>query len=187
MKNMTLPAKSSNESYRSKTGLTVKRSYRLLAAGLLALAVSALALSGCKDKNAPESFNGNVSRPTWTAPEVSDLTSSMTAVVKVDLKAQCPETAADWTRSDDDLLAAFSGETCLGVAEWVSDAEAYWLYIAAPLTNDKSQMTNQAVTLRYYSAHYKNLFEAKDAFEYHNDTQQGTADNPLIPTFVVVK
>ena len=161
------------------------------------LAVVALCFAGCKkDKNDPEqqtqpqqteTLAGNVARPTWTAPEVSDLTSSMTAVVKVDLKAQYPETAADWTRSDDDLLAAFSGETCLGVAEWVSDAEAYWLYIAAPLTNDKSQMTNQAVTLRYYSAHYKNLFEAKDAFEYHNDTQQGTADNPLIPTFVVVK
>lgn len=186
MKNMTLPAKSSNESYRSKTGLTVKRSYRLLAAGLLALAVSALALSGCKDKNAPESFNGNVSRPTWTAPEVSDLTSSMTAVVKVDLKAQYPETAADWTRSDDDLLAAFSGETCLGVAEWVSDAEAYWLYIA-DLSSLQGGDGGRLITLRYYSAHYKNLFEAKDAFPFKNDDILGTIADPYIPALVVVE
>ena len=174
MKNMTLPAKGSK---RTKLGL-----YSVLCI----LSAIAVFFAGCQ-KNEPETFFSDKTRPSWTSPQKSDMSSSMTAVVKVDLKAQYPETAAYWTRSDDDLLAAFSGETCLGVAEWVSDAEAYWLYIAAPLTNDKSQMTNQAVTLRYYSAHYKNLFEAKDAFEYHNDTQQGTADNPLIPTFVVVK
>ena len=77
----------------------------------------------------------------------------MTAVVKVDLKAQYPEKASDWQLNDNDLLAAFNGETCLGVA---SPKEGlFFLYIAG---------TEGAVTLRYYSAHYKNFFEAKDAF-----------------------
>ena len=35
------------KSFRSKTGLTAKRSYRWLAIGLTALALSALALSSC--------------------------------------------------------------------------------------------------------------------------------------------
>ena len=144
--------------------------------------LSLCTLVGCKDKNAPESFYGNVERPTWTAPEVSDITSSMTAVIKVDLKAQYPETAADWQRSGNDLLAAFSGETCLGVGAWKEEAGAYWLYIAAPVTGNPS-----SVTLKYYSAHYKNLFIAADAFIFHNDDHLGTVAEPLMPTFVVVK
>ena len=59
------------------------------------LSVLTVFFAGCKAKHAPESFNGNVARPTWTAPGVSDITSPMTAVLKVDLKAQYPETAAD--------------------------------------------------------------------------------------------
>jgi hypothetical protein len=147
------------------------------------LAVVAICFAGCKkDTNAPESFNGNVERPTWTAPEASDMSSSMTAVVKVDLKAQYPETAADWQRLDNDLLAAFAGETCLGIGAWKEEAGAYWLYIAAPVTGNPS-----SVTLRYYSAHYKNLFIAADAFPFRNDDHLGTVAEPLMPTLVVVK
>jgi hypothetical protein len=154
MKNMTLPV----------------RNFNLLLCALLLFA------AGCKDKNAPETFASDQPRPTWTAPEKTDMTSSMTAVVKVDLAAQYPETAADFVLDDNDLLAAFSGETCLGVAS--AQDGLFFLYIAG---------TEGAVTLRYYSAHYKNLFEAKDAFPYHNDDHLGTPDSPLIPTFVVVK
>ena len=175
MKNMTLPAKNSN---RSKTGLTTQWSNRLLIAVLTVLTVFA---AGCK-KEEPETFISNVSRPTWTAPEASDITSSMTAVVKVDLAAQYPETAKDFVLEDNDLLAAFSGETCLGVVQ--PQEGLFFLYIAGP--NDQSPMTNdQLVTLRYYSAHYKNLFEAKDAFPFRNDDHLGTVAEPLIPQFVV--
>ena len=161
MKNMMLPAKSCS----------------ILLCALLLFA------AGCKDKNAPETFNGNVAAPTWTAPQASDMTSSMTAVVKVDLKVQYPDQAADWQRSDNDRLAAFSGETCIGVGSWIEEAGVYNLYIAAPTANANAN----AVTLRYYSAHYKNLFEASDAFVFHKDDRLGTPDNHLVPTFVVVK
>ena len=139
------------------------------------LSVLTVFFAGCKDKNAPESFNGNVARPTWTAPGVSDITSSMTAVIKVDLKAQYPETAADWQPSVNDLLAAFSGETCLGVAQ--PQDGLFFLYIAAPVTGNPS-----SVTLRYYCAHYKNLFEAKDAFRFINDDHLGTIAEPFTLT-----
>ena len=154
------------------------------------LAVVALCFAGCKkDKNDPEqqtqpqqteTLAGNVARPTWTAPGVSDITSSMTAVIKVDLKAQYPETAADWQPSVNDLLAAFSGETCLGVAQ--PQDGLFFLYIAAPVTGNPS-----SVTLRYYCAHYKNLFEAKDAFRFINDDHLGTIAEPFKPAFVVAK
>ncbi len=134
---------------------------------------------GCKDKNAPESFNGNVARPTWAVAANRDFTSSMTAVVKVDLAAQYPNIAADFVLNDNDLLAAFSNETCLGVTS--PDAGIFYLYIGTSVG-----FTPSSVTLRYYSAHYKNLFEAKNAFPYVADTRQGNADEPFIPAFVRV-
>ena len=158
----------------------------------LTLATCALLLfaAGCKKDEptpTPETFNSNVSAPTWAAPEDYDMTSSMTAVIKVDLAAQYPDIAKDFVLNDNDLLAAFSGETCLGVA--VPDDGLFFLYIAGLSSDSDSGLSSvsEAVTLRYYSAHYKNLFEAKDAFPYVSDSNQGNADTPFIPTFVVVK
>ena len=125
--------------------------------------------SGCKNKEQdPETFVSDKTRPVWTAPEKSDITSSMTAVVKVDLKAQYPSIAADFALNDNDLIAAFAGETCLGVA--APDEGLFYLYIAGP----NEQMVNeQMVNLKYYSAHYKNLFRTKDAFPSGNDDHLG--------------
>jgi hypothetical protein len=174
MKNMTLPAKGSK---RTKLGL-----YSVLCI----LSAIAVFFAGCQ-KNEPETFFSDKTRPSWTSPQKSDMSSSMTAVVKVDLKAQYPETAADWQPSVNDLLAAFSGETCLGVAQ--PQDGLFFLYIASSTSSSASDPTSnsEAVTLRYYSAHYKNLFEAKDAFYFHNDDRLGTVAAPIVPSFVVVK
>ena len=142
MKNMTLPAKGSK---RTKLGLC---------SVLCILSAIAVFFAGCQ-KNEPETFFSDKTRPSWTSPQKSDMSSSMTAVVKVDLKAQYPETAADFVLDANDLLAAFSGETCLGTAS--PQDGLFFLYIASPVTGNPS-----SVTLRYYSSHYKNIFEAKD-------------------------
>lgn len=64
--------------------------------------------SGCKSETAPvpESFMSNKECPAWEAVENHDLTSSMTAVVKVDLKAQYPNEASDFVLKDSDQVAA---------------------------------------------------------------------------------
>ncbi|MBR3647939.1 MAG: hypothetical protein IKN59_06085, partial [Paludibacteraceae bacterium] len=139
-------------------------------------------------------------------PADYDYTSSMTAVVKVDLKAQYPVTGKDFVLNDSDLLAAFSGETCLGVAEPLSleghespvgfygcgplaripAAETlFFLYITGPSSLQGGE--GGKLSLRYYSTHYKNLFEAKDAINFVNDAHLGTVAEPLVPSFVVVK
>ena len=142
--------------------------------------VMLLLFSGCKNKEQdPETFVSDKTRPVWTAPEKSDITSSMTAVVKVDLKAQYPSIAADFVLNENDLLGAFSGEQCLGVAQL---QEGYFfIYINSPAESSSQ------VTLRYYSAFYKNLFEAKDAFPFKNDDILGTIADPYIPALVVVE
>ena len=83
----------------------------ILACSLLLLA------AGCKDKNTPDNnkFTGNSERPSWTAPVEYDYTSSMTAVIKVDLAAQYPDQASDFVLNDEDILAAFAGENVLAL------------------------------------------------------------------------
>lgn len=155
----------------------MKKLMMIVTCGMLLLA------AGCKkDEPTPgtqpaASFTANIARPTWSASKDYDYSSSMTAVIRVDLKAQYPDKAADWQLNEQDLLAAFSGETCLGTAS--PKDGVFYLYVAG--TNDNS------VTLRYYSTQYKNLFEAADAFPFENDVHLGTVAEPLTPSFVVAK
>lgn len=147
---------------------------------LAVLTAVMMVVCGCKKGQDPEpekdSFASDKASPSWTAPAEHDFTSSMTAVVKVDLAAQYPVTAADFVLTENDVLAAFVDSTCVGVAQ--DTLNLFFLYVAA---------TEGSVSLRYYSAHYKNIFEAKDAFPFKNDDHLGTTADPFTPTFVVMK
>ena len=154
---------------------------------MMALVCVALcALVACKDsKKEPANpdpdqpsqttdINGNKSRPSWQSPEAYDYTSSMTAVIKIEKLAGQTISESDITA--DDLLAAFKGENCLGV---IAPQDGYfYLYIAG---------TEGDVSLRYYSAYYKNIFEQKAAFPFRNDTQMGTVAEPFVPEMEVMK
>ena len=143
----------------------------------IAITLLAALFVGC-NRNAPETFHGNVARPDWTAPEHNDMTASMTAVIQVDLKKQYPDIASDFVISDDDLLAAFAGEQCLGVTG--PNENLFFLYINQPAQSS-------LITLRYWSAQYRNLFEAPEEFTFTNDKHFGTMAEPLVPYFKVVK
>jgi len=169
MKNMMLPVRSFN---RRKLGL-----YSVLC--ILSVLTVLFAACDKKDDPTPEkNLYGDIARPAWTIPANPDPNISMTAVIAVQKLEGI--TIPDSVVSANDVLAAFSGETCLGIAKY--EEGLFFLYIASPVTGNPS-----SVTLRYYSAHYKNLFEAVNAFPFVNDTQQGTPDIPFIPQFVVVK
>lgn len=151
-----------------------------------------LLLAGCKKEEPKpqpqpdpqpqeQSLAGNVERPTWTTTDDYDYTSSMTAVISINLLDKYPEAAKDFVLNDNDLMAAFAGEECLGVAEQIDGL--FYLYIAGP----KEQESSVSVSLRYYSAHYKNLFVAADAFTFVNDAEQGTVNAPYVPAFVVAE
>ena len=136
----------------------------------LTLATCALLLlaAGCKPKEEPvdpqKALYGNVARPEWVAPEDYDYTSSMTAVISMD----------SLVTSSEDVLAAFIGDECRGIATY--DSGLFYLYIAGP---------GETVTLRYWSAHFTNLFAA-EPISFVNDVQLGSTAQPFVPTFVVV-
>lgn len=157
MKNMMLPAKSCS----------------IILCALLLLAAGCKKDPGTDPENPQKNLNGDVARPTWTVPEDYDYTSSMTAVIKVtSLNGQMVN---DSVVNDSDLLAAFIGEECRGIATY--DSGLFYLYIAGP---------GEAVTLRYWSAHYKNLFAA-EPIPFVNDTQVGSTAEPYKPNWVVAK
>ena len=143
-----------------------------------------LGATGCKkDKDDDsKSFAGNMEQPGWTAPAEYEYVTSMTAVVKVDLAGLYPETASDWKLTENDRLAAFAGDVCCGVA--APEDGLFYLFVCG--VNNLSSGGN--VKLRYYSAHYKNVFAADDAFEFKNDAQIGSlVSEPFVPVLVVEK
>ena len=152
---------------------------------MMMVACAAMLLAtGCKDEkqNQAESIIGNVSKPTWVAPESFDMSSSMTAIVGIDLTSVYTAAqleAVKYERSADDLLAAFAGETCLGVGKWLEEGDAYWLFIAAPENAD-------AVTIKHYSAALKHVF-VSESIPYSNGAHLGSVDEPYNPKWTVAQ
>lgn len=140
-----------------------------------------LLAAGCKEKPVvPESIIGTTERPVWTDPDDYDMSSSMTAIVKVDLsKIYSAEqlNAANYKQTAEDLVAAFTGDQCLGVAEQVDGL--FFLYITAPEDGGN-------VTLKHYSSVLKNIFTAQPV-AFRNDQQLGTVSEPYSPAWTVVK
>ena len=137
--------------------------------------------AGCKDKpKEPESIIGTTERPAWTNPDDYDMSSSMTAIVKVDMTTTYTAeqlAAANYKLEANDLVAAFSGDKCLGVAEQVDGL--FFLYITAPEDGGN-------VTLKHYSSVLKNLYTAQPV-AFRNDQQLGTVSEPYSPAWTVVK
>ena len=140
-----------------------------------------LLAAGCKkDKlsDEPETLFGSVEKPSWKVPDEYDYSSSMTAVVKVEkLNGQIIN---DEIINAADMLAAFAGDVCVGVASPTDGL--FFLYISKP-----EQEQDGDITLRYWSAHYNRLFEAKDAFVFQHDMNLGTIAAPFIPQMTAVE
>lgn len=132
-----------------------------------------------------ETLVGNKEKPAWQNPAEQDLTVSMTAIIRVNLNLTYPQQMAALSNSStngqisdaNDMLAAFSGETCLGVAQFVDGL--FFLYIACPPKD-----APQTIDLRYYSATLKNIFVAKEVCAFVADTSQGSVSTPLEPKFL---
>ena len=141
---------------------------------LLLLSILLLSVAGCKrGVDEPQKIHGNQPRPSWVVTDESNLQSSVTATIKVTtLNGQAID---DTMVGADDLLAAFIGEECVGIAEYKDGL--FYLYLSAE---------EGIVTLRYYSAYYTNLFEVKDAFVYRNNASIGTVSEPYCPQWVVM-
>ena len=146
---------------------------------LCALMLGTVVLSGCKKngKDEPSTLISDKEKPAWVAPSDFDMTSSMTAVIRVDLSLTYPKLIKDAARSigEGDLLAAFAGDQCIGVTS--PEEGLFYLFITTPTKDDAP------ISLHYYSSILKNLFVSDETFVFDNDQRLGSYSEPYTPHF----
>ena len=139
---------------------------------VLVLCTLLLLAAGCKDKNVPVNpyvTPGNTENPGWVINVENNMTASMTAVVEVSFA------------QTEGILAAFIGDQCCGIAEYLADYGLYWLYLS-PATEEGGD-----VQLRFYSPELKRIYDATETFPFLNDTQLGSVAAPYKPEWNVAE
>jgi len=147
----------------------------------IALCAALLLVAGCKGKEEPADPTpvtpstedpfvtpGNTEDPHWLLTVENDMSTSMTAIVKVSFAKSAG------------TLAAFMGGDCCGVAEYKAEYGLYWLYISPAAEGGNVQ-------LRFYSPELKRIFNATSVFPYRNDTQLGSIAEPYTPEWAAAK
>ncbi len=142
-------------------------------AGLTALAVSLLTvltvfLTGCENSD-PFVNPGDTPNPNWALTVENDMTSSMTAVVRVSFA------------KSEGILAAFIGSDCCGVTSSESYIEGHYNLFISPSAQGED------IQLKFYSPDLKRIFVAKQTFKYLNDGRLGSPSAPYTPEWTVAK
>ena len=134
------------------------------------IVLCAVLFASCEQKD-PYVYPGNVEDPQWKITvDTTDMTASMTAIVKVSFTGK------------QGTLAAFMGDDCGGIADYIDGL--YYLYIS-PSANGGSVLAN--VQLRFYSPDLKRVFVSKQTFPFVNDGNQGSVSAPFTPEWEVAK
>ena len=137
---------------------------------LLLVAATSLLITSCQKNNDPEDpyvTPGKTENPNWVVTVENDMTASMTAIAKVSFTEK------------QGTLAAFMGDACCGVADYIDGL--YWLYIT-PATEAGGE-----VQLKFYSPDLKRIFVAKETFTFRNDAQLGSVSEPYMPEWKVTE
>ena len=151
---------------------------------IILIALMGLIVTGCQKENVtapitpdnPDIPAGNLSAPYWLVSPNYDYSSSMTAVVEVDLSLTYPQIDNNWHVDTADMVGAFCDDKCVGVAK--PTGSLFFVYITSP-----NPSLNSHVSLRYYSAVLKNIFYGDVEFPFNNGDRRGTVNNPLRPLF----
>lgn len=155
---------------------------------LVLIALALPLLVSCGKDDAPASStdtvpsrnipSGDISTPEWNVSPDYDYSSSMTAVVDVDLMQTYPDlTPAEWQVDTADLLGAFAGEECVGVVKVKPTDGLFFLFITAPTSSEED------IALRYYSTRLHNIFQADIVLHFENGARLGSVNDPLKPGF----
>lgn len=119
-------------------------------------------LSSCKKDDEYTKYDA----PQW-AVTYDEFESSMTGVITV------PGNIASYVDSLD-IVAAFIGEECRGIAEYNSG----YFYINIVGASDEAGL----VTFKYYSSKNRYLYAEENLMSFTADKVFGTSDNPYILT-----
>lgn len=112
-------------------------------------------------------------RPVWTTPDMHIYPASMTAVIRMS-----PYILPSIT--DADLLAAFIGSECRGVAQQIHDAQGGVLY-QIQVKGNQSEVGK--VVFKYYCDVTKEAFVSADDLSFEADARLGNVDTPWVLTW----
>lgn len=129
----------------------------------------------------PHIPSSNIESPGWIVDSNYDYSASMTAVVSVDLLQSYPEADGYWHLDNADMLAAFCGDECLGIAH--PDDSLFFLFIHAPTNYAAGNGDDLIVSFHYYSALLKNIFVANVSYPFLNGDRIGSVLSPLSLSF----
>ena len=143
---------------------------RLFVALFVCMLCAVCSLTGCQNQEQPVNpyiTPGTTENPNWVLTVENDMSASMTAIAKVSFTEK------------QGTLAAFMGDACCGVADYIDGL--YWLYIT-PATEAGGE-----VQLKFYSPDLKRIFVAKETFTFRNDAQLGSVSEPYMPEWKVTE
>ena len=127
-----------------------------------------LIAAGCENTD-PYVNPGDTPNPNWVITVENDMTSSMTAVVKVSFA------------QSEGILAAFIGDDCCGVTSSENYIDGRYNLFISPSEQGED------VQLKFYSPDLKRIFVAKNTFKYVNNDHLGSPSNPYTPEWTVAK
>ncbi len=134
----------------------------------LIISLLCIGFTACSEEEEPYPTYPN---PAWAYAENTNHTASMTII------ATLPEAERLYEASDDEL-AAFIGGECRGVATRIGNA--YYIMVKGAASDV------DAVTVKYYSASRKYLYEAVNWCAFEPDATYGTVDEPEVLPLTVV-
>ena len=142
------------------------KNYKLRAISRWLMMFLLVVLAGCgKQEQDPFVDPSDAENPNWAVTVENDMSTSMTAIVKVSFA------------QGEGSLAAFIGEECCGIGQYKSEYGLYWLYMS-PASEGATD-----IELRFYSPELKRIFVAEELIPFHNDTQLGSVAAPYTPSW----
>lgn len=118
-------------------------------------------------------MEGTAEMPQWTSPDNSVYPTSMTAIIRL-------TPFLEQYVSDDDMMAAFIGNDCRGVADIVKVNGVSLFFIQVKASDDEKGN----VSFRYYSKKNKTILTSVAAdVPYQVNKVYGTATEPAYPNF----
>lgn len=134
---------------------------------IVVVLITIVCFSSCKKEPVYNTYEN----PHWNVSSYEGLSESCTIVMDL------PSNLKPY-QDDADVVGAFIGDECRGV----STQQEGLFYIMVVGASDE----NGNITLKYWSARNKYMYQVNEVIPFEINEQKGTSDAPFVPTFTIL-